>query len=72
MDTGKHPLKLYRDRTGETLEQVAVRVAVTAATISRIERGKLTPRMTLAGKLSAVTGIPLDQFLPPAKAEAAA
>ncbi len=60
-----HPLKDYREANGLTLEALAARVGVSAATLSRIEAGENLPSMSLVGRLKAETGISADLFLPP-------
>lgn len=59
----EHPLRAYRKREGMSLEALAEKVEVSGATISRIERWKQTPSLSLIAKLKAKTGLPADEFL---------
>jgi transcriptional regulator with XRE-family HTH domain len=58
-----HPLKLYRLEKGYTIEDIAVQVGYTRATISRIETGKRFAGRELAALLHDLTGIPVDEFI---------
>ncbi len=63
-----HALRAYREANSLTLEALAARVGVSAATLSRIEAGENMPSMALVGRLKAETGISADHFLPAAAA----
>lgn len=58
-----HPLRAWRLEHRVSLENLAERTASTAATISRIEAGKLRPSWELAKRLGAVAGIEPQAFL---------
>lgn len=52
-----HPLCEYRSQHGLTLKDIASRVGVEHATISRIESGKLNPSIDLVARIVEATGI---------------
>jgi transcriptional regulator with XRE-family HTH domain len=45
-------LKRYRTRRALTQAQLAERAGVTTATVARVERDEIEPRMTTLGKLA--------------------
>jgi transcriptional regulator with XRE-family HTH domain len=54
-------LKRYRTRRALTQAQLAERAGVTTATVARVERDEIEPRMTTLGKLArALEGDPAD------------
>jgi transcriptional regulator with XRE-family HTH domain len=60
-----HPLKLWREKRGLTLDELAERVGSSKATLSRIESGKQTPSLGLIGRLKEATNgeVTADDFL---------
>jgi transcriptional regulator with XRE-family HTH domain len=46
------------------LAAIAEQARTSSVTISRIELGRRQPSLSLAARLSRVTGIPLDRFAP--------
>lgn len=52
-------------------EQLASRVEVVPSHLSQIETGDRLPSLSLASKLSIVTGIPIGEFVRAEKAEGA-
>lgn len=72
MSEAVHPLRQWRRREGEwcdrdgdamTLEDLAPVVGVVPSQLSQIERGRRSPSLDLASRLSKLTGIPLDHFV---------
>ncbi len=59
-----HPLRRYRKAKGLSLEELAQRLSVSIATISRLETGKQGASLTLAVAIERETGVAADQFLP--------
>lgn len=62
----KHPLRAYRDRTGQSLEELAKECGTTRATLSRIENGLQNPSLDLMDRIRTATGgaVRADDFLP--------
>jgi transcriptional regulator with XRE-family HTH domain len=60
----QHPLKSFRSTSGLTMAALADMARTSEATICRIENGSRSPSLSLAARLSRVTGIPLDRFAP--------
>jgi transcriptional regulator with XRE-family HTH domain len=58
----EHPLRTYRKSNKIRLRQLAADLGVTVAWLSRIERGKTTPSLALAGRLAKVTGGAVSPF----------
>jgi transcriptional regulator with XRE-family HTH domain len=50
-------LKRQRTRRALTQEQLALRAGVSTATVARIERDEIEPRMTTLGKLAEALGV---------------
>jgi transcriptional regulator with XRE-family HTH domain len=50
-------LKRQRTRRALTQAQLAERAGVTTATVARIERNEIEPRMTTLGKLAQALGV---------------
>ena len=63
----KHPLLSYREMNGITLDEMAQRVNVSKATLSRVENWKQDPSLELIGRLKAATegAVSADDFLQP-------
>jgi transcriptional regulator with XRE-family HTH domain len=61
--TQKHPIRDYRDRNNLTQDELALRLGVTAATISRWEQRLREPRGADLQKLCSETGIPVAEIL---------
>ncbi len=59
----QHPLRRYRKTQGLSLEDLARRLRVSAATVSRLETGKQGASLGLAIAIQRETGIPADKFL---------
>jgi len=59
----KTTLALLRCARDETLQQVAEHLGITAAALSYLERGQLTPSKELAAKLVDYFRLPLDILL---------
>jgi putative transcriptional regulator len=59
-----HPLKEWRKREGLRQEDAAARLGISKPTVSRLEKGRRMPSLTLAVKLSERTGIPVKLFRP--------
>jgi transcriptional regulator with XRE-family HTH domain len=59
----KHPLQAYRERHDLSQEALADLIGVKAATISRWEQRKRTPRGADLDKISEVTAIPKAEIL---------
>jgi transcriptional regulator with XRE-family HTH domain len=53
-------LAAYLAGTGRTQEQLAADLGVRQGLISKYVRGEQTPRLDLAIRLSAITGVPLE------------
>lgn len=51
-----------------TLEALAKKAKVEPSHLSMIETGKRVPSLALAAELSALTGIPIERFLPQSEA----
>lgn len=75
-----HPLRDWRNRTGTfcgregdivSQEQLASQVAVVPSHLSQIETGDRLPSLSLASKLSSITGIPIGEFVRVEKADGA-
>jgi len=67
-------VKRARTERGWTIAELAERVGVTQATISRVERGEPTVALGVAFEAAAITGVPLfteNQAALPALADAA-
>jgi transcriptional regulator with XRE-family HTH domain len=59
---GCRTLAEYIRESGETQVELARRVGITQAQISRIAKGLLVPRPMVAQRIAECTGIPLDSF----------
>ncbi len=59
-----HPLRRYRQEKGLTLEQLAERVRVSEATLSRIETGLQNPGLDILRRLVDATGIDPSELRP--------
>jgi len=59
-----HPLCKYRSDNGLTLKDIAARVGVEHASISRIESGQQNPSMDLAARIAKATGIHIADLRP--------
>jgi transcriptional regulator with XRE-family HTH domain len=57
----EHPLRTWRNGAELTLDDVARRAGTTKETISRIELWVRSPSLSLAKKLSEVSGLPLEE-----------
>jgi len=55
-------LATYLERSGDTQEQIARRIGISQASVSRIKDGKSLPSADIAERLAAYAGIPLDSF----------
>lgn len=62
----EHPLRLYRERSGLSLEELANACGSTRATLSRVETGKQNPSLDLIERIREATGgaIRADDFIP--------
>jgi transcriptional regulator with XRE-family HTH domain len=62
----EHPLRLYRDRAGLSLEELANACGSTRATLSRIENGLQNPSLALIERIRDATcgAVRADDFLP--------
>lgn len=56
-------LREWRKREGKTTVWLAEQSGTTNATISRIERGLQSPKIPLARRLEALTGIPASSLV---------
>jgi transcriptional regulator with XRE-family HTH domain len=61
-------LRAARSERGLTLEQLAAAVDLSAAFLSRLERGQASTSISNLLRLSAVLGAPLDRLIPPVAA----
>lgn len=63
-----HPLKIWREREGKRLEDVASEAGASPASISRIENRKQYPSLELVARLKSLSRNELsaDDFLPKA------
>lgn len=61
-----HPLRDWREKQTPkvTLSVLAEQVSVTPSHLSEIETGKNTPSLDLAIKLSRITSIEVERFVP--------
>jgi transcriptional regulator with XRE-family HTH domain len=59
----KHPLQVYREQRNLTQEALGELLGVKAATISRWEQGKRSPRSDDLRRISQITGIEPAQML---------
>ncbi len=59
-----HPLRRYRQEKGLTLEQLAERVRVSEATLSRIETRLQNPGLDILRRLVDATGIDPSELRP--------
>jgi transcriptional regulator with XRE-family HTH domain len=62
-----HPVRRWREDTGTTLAQLAGRVNVTPSHLSEIERGLSDLSTGLARRISAATGLGLEDVVATAK-----
>ena len=62
----KHPLRTYRERSRQSLEELAKECGTTRATLSRIETGRQNPSLDLMDRIRTATGgaVRADDFLP--------
>jgi transcriptional regulator with XRE-family HTH domain len=54
--TPPHPLALWRERRGLSMEKFGAMAGTTASTICRIEQGKIRPQPELAERIARATG----------------
>lgn len=59
----QHPFRTWREANGLTLAEIATDVDCVPSYISDIERGIKQPSLTVASKLSKMSGIPVDKFV---------
>lgn len=59
---GEHPLRLWREHRGLTLQALAERVGCTRQMLSMIERGKAAPPADLLARLAAALGVEIDDL----------
>lgn len=59
----KHPLEAYRESNGLTQDQLAEKLGVTGASVSRWEQRKRAPRGRDLEKIVTLTGIPAGEIL---------
>lgn len=59
---GEHPLRLWREHRGLTLQALAERVGCTRQMLSMIERGKASPSADLLTRLAAALGVEIDDL----------
>jgi DNA-binding XRE family transcriptional regulator len=57
---GSHPLKVFREYRGMTLEELGLACGVSAAALSQIENGKREPSVNLLKKLSEGLRVDVD------------
>jgi transcriptional regulator with XRE-family HTH domain len=62
-------LRRLRQEAGLTQAQLASAADLADATVSRIERGRLTPSVALAQRLAKALAVPVDALLGPAPSE---
>lgn len=58
----RHPFRIWRKARAKTLADIAADVGCVPSYISDIERGEKQPSLTVASKLSRMSGIPIDKF----------
>jgi DNA-binding XRE family transcriptional regulator len=61
-----HPLRTWRRTHGLTLADLAAEVDVSTHCIALIETWQRFPSWPLAARIKALTGLSMDEFLPPA------
>ncbi|TSE26109.1 putative HTH-type transcriptional regulator [Tepidimonas sediminis] len=61
---GEHPLRLWREHRGLTLQALAERVGCTRQMLSMIERGKAAPSADLLARLAAALDVEMDDLYP--------
>lgn len=61
---GEHPLRVWREQRGLTLQALAGRCGVTRQMLSMIERGKAKASADLLAKLAGALGCDMDDLLP--------
>ncbi len=59
-----HPLKRWRFEHGMSMEALSLLCGVSIAAVSQIENKKYYPGAEAIAKLSRVTGLPAEAFLP--------
>jgi transcriptional regulator with XRE-family HTH domain len=59
----EHPLRRYRKVQGLSLGELAQRLNVSVATISRLETGKQGASLALAVAIERETGVPAHKFV---------
>lgn len=59
---GVHPLKLWREHRGLTLQALADRAGCTRQMLSMIERGKTVPSVDLLARLATALGCDMDDL----------
>jgi DNA-binding XRE family transcriptional regulator len=59
---GEHPLKLWREHRGLTLQALADKAGCTRQMLSMIERGKAAPSADLLARLAAALGCGMDDL----------
>ena len=59
-----HPLRAWRENNGWTLARLSTHLGVVPSHLSQIERHPdKEPSLSLASKLSELTGIPISKFV---------
>ncbi|TSE19233.1 transcriptional regulator, y4mF family [Tepidimonas alkaliphilus] len=61
---GEHPLRLWREHRGLTLQALADCVGCTRQMLSMIERGKAAPSADLLARLAAALDVEMDDLHP--------
>ena len=60
----KHPLKVYRWENDLTLRALGEQCGIPSAMLSQIEGYKVSPSLRTVAKITKVTGLPVDAFMP--------
>ena len=60
------PLRSARQQRGETLEAIATRAGLSAAFLSRLERGEASTSISSLARLASALDVPLDRLFAPA------
>ena len=61
-------LKEAREKAGMTIYEIAEKVGVSAAAISRYEQGKRSPKLSIAKKIGIVLNVPWYELIDNKKA----
>jgi transcriptional regulator with XRE-family HTH domain len=66
MGKSGHTIRAYREaqRPPLLLRELAARIGISKASLSRIENGKQELTLDLARRIAATTGVPLRELLP--------